>query len=234
MRPYWWGVVSVASSAFSTGIYAWSCLQGRGILLGDLLVFPVMVAAAYRSSKRVWLKDTFWCGVAAMLTGGCLYAMLAGLTAWQGPVWNLHPESKSYSIWWILSGLLLLFVVFLLTVREILHQIQYQKNTGEASVIHHGKRVTVRILYDSGNQLVSPYTGERVAVISQALADKLEIMQGQYPVYIPYHSIGGSGVLPAYRIERMEWQGRESMEDFLVAVSDRMTQQEIQMILNVT
>lgn len=234
MRPYWWGIVSAVSSALSTGIYAWSCIRGKGFLIPGILVFPVMVAAAYRSPKQVWLQDIFWCGMTAMFTGGCLYAVSAALTAWQGPVWNMQDGSESYSIWWILSGLLLLSIVFLLTAREILYQIHDQKNMGEASVIHQGKRVTIRILYDSGNQLISPYTGERVAVISQELAEKLEIMQNQNPVYIPYHSIGGSGVLPAYRIERMEWHDRESMEHFLAAVSDQVTQQGIQMILNIT
>lgn len=235
IKPYRWGVVSGACSAFSTGIYMWSCIQGKGILAFDLLGFPLMVAAAYRPHNRqVWIQDILLCSVAVMLTGGCLYAMFAGLTAWQGPIWQGHMGVTSYSFWWILSGLLLLSVVFLLTGREMLHQVQFQKNIGEADVIHHGKQIPIRILYDSGNQLISPYTGERVAVISRALAEQLEITQEQYPLYVPYHTIGGSGVLPAYRIERLEWKDRESMEEVLVAVSDRLKQQEIQMILNIT
>ncbi|MDE6851196.1 MAG: sigma-E processing peptidase SpoIIGA, partial [Lachnospiraceae bacterium] len=73
IKPYRWGIVSGVCSAVSTGIYVWSCLQGAKILWFDLLGFPLMVAAAYRPHNRqVWIRDTLMCGVAVMLTGGCL------------------------------------------------------------------------------------------------------------------------------------------------------------------
>lgn len=234
-QPYRWGVTAAVCSAVSTGIYMWSCMQEKRMLVLDLLVFPVMVWIAYDPRNRlVWMKDVLLCALAAMMTGGCLYAMMSGLTAWQGPVWQRHAGEGNYSFWWILSGLLLLSVVFLLIGREWLQQVSFQKNVGEATVVHKGKRVSIRILYDSGNQLISPYTGERVAVISKSLAEQLEITQEQNPLYVPYHSIGGSGVLPTYRIECLEWQDREKMEHVLVAVSEQLEQREIQMILNNT
>lgn len=234
-QPYRWSVVAGICSLVSTGIYMWSCMQGKEILILDVLVFPVMVWTAYHPPNRlVWMQDILLCTVAAVMTGGCLYAMMSGLAAWQGSVWQGRMGVQEYSLWWILSGLLLLSVVFLLIGREWLQQLSFQKNIGEAMVIHRRKRIPIRILYDSGNQLVSPYTGERVAVISKALAEQLEITQEQYPLYVPYRSIGGSGVLPMYRIERLEWQDRESMEGVLVAVSEQLEQQEIQMILNIT
>lgn len=235
MQPVWWGIVSGTGGVVSTMIYAWSCIQGKGFLFLDLLGLPLMIAVAYRERSRlVWIQDTIFYGFAAIFTGGCLYAMSAGLMVWQGSLYQGHIKSRTYSIWLILSGLLLLSVVFLLLGQEILRQVQFQKNVGEARLTHHGKQMQIRILYDSGNQLVSPYTGERVAVISKDLAKQLEIETRQNPIYIPYRSIGGSGVLPAYRLERLEWQDRESMEHFLVAVSDRLERQEIQMILNIT
>lgn len=234
-KPYRWGVVAGGCSVVSTGIYMWSCIQGKGILIFDILVFPIMVWSAYRPSNRlVWMQDILFCAMTAVMTGGCLYAMMSGLTAWQGPVWQRHTGVQEYSLWWILSGLLLLSVVFLLIGREWLQQLSFQKNVGEATVVHRGKRISIRILYDSGNQLISPYTGERVAVISRALAEQLGIIQEQPPLYVPYHSIGGSGVLPMYRIERLEWKDRETREGVLVAVSEQLKQQEIQMILNNT
>ncbi|MDE6566308.1 MAG: sigma-E processing peptidase SpoIIGA, partial [Lachnospiraceae bacterium] len=234
-QPYRWCGVAGVCGAVSTGIYMWSCMQGKEIMVLDVLVLPVMVGISYHSSNRlVWVQDVLACAVMAVMTGGCLYAMMSGLAVWQGPVWQGHTGVQEYSLWWILSGLLLLSVVFLLIGREWLQQLSFQKTVGEATVVHRDKRISIRILYDSGNQLVSPYTGERVAVISKALAEQLEISKEQYPLYVPYHSIGGSGVLQAYRIERLEWQDRECMEDVLVAVSEQLGQREIQMILNVT
>lgn len=234
-HPYWWGIVSGVCSACSTGIYAWSCMSGAEILRLDLLVFPVMVAAAYRArSWSVWLRDMVSYMMAALLTGGCLYALFFGITAWQGSVYQMTEGRQTCSVRLVLSGVLLLSVVFLLLAGEMLHQVQFQKNTGEAMLIHRGKRLQVHILYDSGNQLISPYTGERVAVISKSLAESLKIADGQHPVYIPYQSVGGGGILPAYRIECLEWSSRNRMENLLAAVSDQIGQQEIQMILNIT
>ena len=234
-QAYRWGVVAGGCSVVSTGIYMWSCMQGTSILILDVFVFPIMVRIAYHPPTRlIWMQDNFFCVMAAVMTGGCLYAMMSGLAAWQGPVWQGYSGVQEYSLWWILSGLLLLSVVFLLIGREWLQQVSFQRNIGEAMVVHKGKQISIRILYDSGNQLVSPYSGERVAVISEALAEQLEITQEQRPLYVPYHSIGGSGVLPTYRIERLEWQDRESMEGVLVAVSEQLEQREIQMILNIT
>lgn len=235
LQPVKWGMVSGIGGLVSTLIYAWSCLQGKEFLLLDLLGLPLLVALAYHEHSRlVWIQDTVFYALAALLTGGCLYAMLSGLMTWKGTLLKGQTENQTYSIWVILSGVILLSVVFLLLGQEMLHQVQYQKNIGEAKLIHQGKQYQIRILYDSGNQLISPYTGERVAVISKDLADRLNVDAGQNPIYIPYRSIGGAGVLPAYRLERLEWSDRESMEHFLVAVSERLEQQEIQMILNIT
>lgn len=244
---------SACGSLFSTGVYAWSCVYGIGFLVLDLCSIPVLVCLSYQSRNiRVCLRDSLFLGVMTMLTGGCLYAMysalqvcLPGLSIWQ----NASAMTDAVvSLCFILTGLLLLTLVFLCLGKEFLQQLQYGKSSCEAVLFHAGKEYHIRILQDTGNQLVSPYTGERVAVISQTLATEMKIAQEQPMLYIPYHSIGGSGILPAYRLERLEWgsncggnshsgdyrygNGGGQLEHFLAAVSGELEKEEIQMIVN--
>lgn len=239
-----WFLCSVAGSLFSTVIYACSCMAGRGYLLLDLCSIPVLVRFSYQDkNRRIWFQDTLFLGVMTMLTGGCLYAVYEGFSVWQPALFQAENPPAYMIMGLIIVGILALSVVFLLLGKELLYQTQYGKNVYEAVLYHQGRKYHIQILQDTGNQLVSPYTGERVAVIAKALAGELGLEQEQAGLYIPYHSIGGSGILPAYRLERLEW-GNESvhgvsygrhhghMEHFLAAVSTELGEQEIQMIVN--
>lgn len=244
---------SVCSSLFSTLVYALSCVYGIGYLFLDLCSIPILVCASYQDRDvRVCLRDSLFLGIMTMLTGGCLYAMYSALRICLPDLFLRQNSSAVFSLGLIIIGLFLLSVVFLLLGKEFLQQVQYGKSTCEAVLFHAGKKYHIRILNDTGNQLVSPYSGERVAVISKALASEMGIEQEQPILYIPYHSIGGSGILPAYRLERLEWNSssnchsqrccnhgycgdnwggnKEQLEDFLAAVSGEL--EEIQMIVN--
>jgi len=138
------------------------------------------------------------------------------------------------SAFWVLLAVFLLFLLFFLFRWEITRQEHFQRNIRNARVYHRGKEEKIRVLYDTGNQLVSPYTGEKVAVISQELALKMDLEKGQNPLLIPYHSIGGDGLLKAYRMEWIRIEGEGCKREFLVAVSENMKEgQGVQMILNI-
>lgn len=118
---------------------------------------------------------------------------------------------------------------------ELISQGQERKNIRTVRVIHHGKEAEVEALYDTGNQLVSPYTGEGVVIISKSLSETVGLPCGQNPILIPYHSIGGSGLLKAYRLECIQMQGGICKRELLAAVSEELDyRQRIQMILNIT
>lgn len=109
------------------------------------------------------------------------------------------------------------------------------KNIQRAILIHGGRKLDIRVLYDTGNRLISPYTGEGVAVISRGLAEQAGLYKNQKPILIPYHSIGGDGLLEAFRMEEMHLEDGSSKRNFLAAVSDRLGEEQgIQMILNIT
>ena len=49
------------------------------------------------------------------------------------------------------------------------------QTTVQAVLCHEGREYVLRVLFDTGNGLVSPYTGEKVAVLSADFASGLSL-----------------------------------------------------------
>jgi hypothetical protein len=49
------------------------------------------------------------------------------------------------------------------------------------------------------------------------------LARNQHPLWIPFHSIGGEGVLPAYRIPALILQNGEEKKNLLAAVTSDMS-----------
>lgn len=230
-----WFLAAAGAAVFSS---VWVCVTlkaGRQWQVFALAVLPVMVWIAYREhSFRGWQRDLLMFILSGVAVGGSLLAVKEGFGR-LFPAMFRGGMTGYCSVWFLLGGIAGLTLLFLLLRRELVYQMQCQKTTAEAKLIHQGKSHEIRVLYDSGNQLVSPYTGERVAVISEDLARELNLKNQQNPLWIPYRSIGGEGILQAYRLDCILLQDGRSRKCFLAAVSDRLCRQnEIQMILNIT
>ena len=82
--------------------------------------------------------------------------------------------------------------------------------------------------------LVSPYTGERIAVISRKTAKSLELEKEQNQLLVPFSTIGGGGMMEVYRLEKMILEEQREKQEILVAVNESLdSHREIQMILNI-
>lgn len=149
-------------------------------------------------------------------------------------IWQIAGK-KTLSIQAVGISVILLFLLFQILRYDLIKQEQWSKTVLQGNVRHHGSTYCIWVLFDTGNHLTNPFNGERVNIVSETFAGKMHLSEGQLPVYIPYHSIGGSGVLPAYRIEELEVQGRETQYNVLAAVSEQLcADSKIQMILNIT
>ena len=133
----------------------------------------------------------------------------------------------------MLISVFMLYILFRLLRVSILKQELRRTSVVNATLVHNGRVQEIKALYDTGNHLVSPYTGEPVAVISEELSECLGLRKDSNPVLIPYHSIGGDGLLEAYRLELLQFKDGSTRKNFLAAVSGNIcTDKEIQMILN--
>ena len=179
-------------------------------------------------SFSVWLKDAVCFLFLTFFAGGMI-------GAWQEILIRTFHILQVPSVVCIFIAAAVLFLLFFFFRWELISQGQERKNIRTVRVIHHGKEAEVEALYDTGNQLVSPYTGEGVVIISKSLSETVGLPCGQNPILIPYHSIGGSGLLKAYRLECIQMQGGICKRELLAAVSEELDyRQRIQMILNIT
>lgn len=198
------------------------------MLLALLQMVEIVFLAYEKESLGNSMKDFMVFFFLTFFTGG--------LTGAVQNFWLRVSDSRgAYSIGFIFFAAFLLFLLFFLFRWELIREEHARISVRQAVVVHRGITVQIRVLYDTGNQLVSPYTGEAVVVISRELAEKLGLEEKQTPLLIPYHSIGGDGLLNAYRIESLQVEGGICKKNFLAAVSANLTKEQgVQMILNIT
>lgn len=107
--------------------------------------------------------------------------------------------------------------------------------TFPVDIAYGDKSVRVRCLYDSGNHLTEPFSGWPVLVLERREAEELLPVPDsaeQIPLHsaagwrlIPYDSLGGSGLLPAFKPDSVcvtTRQGQRKVADCYVAVCSRL------------
>lgn len=185
------------------------------------LLWPAMMVwlGMGRLPRRLWIKTylLFW---ALTIFAGGLVSL--GLT------WI--PASMPYLDWALVIPPLLAFIGARAPHRTVRHYLGQQSH-GEITVYSEGRALTVRTLWDSGNQLRDPVLNRPVVVMeTQAAIEWLspEVLrwvtdvargelapvpdgwQGQLGT-VRYHSLGGDGVMPVLSIDRAVgyFMGRE-------------------------
>lgn len=205
-------------------LVAWNIRTVQLLLL--FVQVGLLTRVSYEYEGRAgWIKDSISFLGLSFLSGGFIQAVLEQFSD------TLHGKNR-YPMLWVIAAMIFLFLLFLIFRREIAKERQRQKSCVEVIVRHGSREYAIKALYDTGNHLRSPYTGESVAIISRSMADKIQLSEGQNPLLIPYRSIGGSGNLWAYRLDYICVDGGMQRKHMLVAVSDNLSK-EIPMILNV-
>lgn len=216
-----------------SGIFAvLSCLfyviNNRLVVIIALLQILLFCRCLYgKSEGKIYIMDSVTMLLLTLFTGGALQAM-------QNIFYSITDRVILHSFLFIVLGVFFLLLLFCVFRFEIIKQTKLQKSVMRAKVLHHEKTYNIYILCDTGNQLMSPYTGEKVTIISDKFSEEIGLSDDQNPLLIPYHSIGGDGMLKAYRLDCLMVENGKKWDDLLVAVSSQLnTDDSIQMILNI-
>ncbi len=118
------------------------------------------------------------------------------------------------------------------------------RNAYVVTIRHEGRAVRLRCLYDSGNHLTEPFSGRPVLVAELASIDRLlpvpvgveELSTDPATGWrlIPYDSVGGNGLLPAFSPQQVTVNtkdGEQALPRCYVAVCDRLGRGEYQGLL---
>ena len=191
------------------------------IVLEILFAFEMLQFCFWEKQFRELLKDLRYFLQVSVLTGGALLLC----REWMG-------KEHTTGIWTLFAGTAGIWLVFYIMERY-LRQGDKRVNTMDGVIIMgNGRRYPLRVMLDTGNCLVSPYSGERVMIIGETLAQQLEITKTRPPLLIPFQSIGGDGMLTAYRIPRLSLQDGSEVRNFLAAVSPKLSEDSaVQLIM---
>lgn len=113
-----------------------------------------------------------------------------------------------------------------------------------------GKTAEMTALFDSGNRLTDPITGARVIVVSlesvKALVPQdifskngdISLAEGteleRRVCAVPFSALSGNGVLPAFRPDKVEINGKEIFEKTVIAVKDSAFTEDYQALIGFT
>ncbi len=171
-------------------------------------------------------------GVSSGLAGLCsalyFYVAPSRLYVFNGMVYyDISP--------WLLIGLTVLCYGILTGIEHIGRRRAPRDTMYTVTVLHHNRSVTVRCLYDSGNHLVEPFSNRPVMVVEKmALDGLLELPKNDMELpfngewrLIPFGSIGGDGVLPAFMPEKV-MVSNIVLPACYVAICERLGQGEYQ------
>lgn len=158
--------------------------------LSGLVVLPFVTMLALKPQNiREWSIEYGICMLFMMLLGGICEAV--------ANMFGLHK----------LPFLVILAIGFLL-VSGVTYAARYRKlrTTLFQVMLEDAKnQVEALALYDSGNRLKEPYGGRAVYIVAPEIADQLGIFasEAKHALVIPYCSLGGSGLLQIYTIDRI-------------------------------
>ena len=229
--PFRWAVACAVVALISV-IHKISVLEQRSVVPdGAYCVFCVLMLIGlsykYKSNKKrsvltEILTDMVILMFGVSITAGCILFMQEHMGDMKSA------DVKKAFIFNIISFAILYALFFVM--RNI---IKNEAEKCETIIIHGSVKKNINVLYDTGNNLFSPYTNEPVNIISKETVVQMGVRDKQKPILIPYNSIGGSGLLETYRFEKLVFMDGSIMMNFLGAVSERIDKTgDVQMILN--
>lgn len=203
-------------------------------LLLRLASAMLMVTVAFRHcswrdwGRRVAVLFALSAGMAGLC--GALYYFVApqGFYVFNGVVYYSVPPLLLVALTVVCYGLLWL-------AEQILRRRAPRERVFRVRVDYGEQSVTFPCLYDSGNHLVEPFSGYPVLVMERQVAAELFSpvpTSADLPVgwrLIPYHTLGGDGLLPAFipAAVAVISRGRERpLPPCYVAVCERLGREE--------
>lgn len=193
--------------------------------VGGILTALVMIRVSFgKQPVRMYRKAFVFLYISAFLMSGILQLF--------------RPYMETMSLFFVIAAAAYAVLKGIQRLWENL--LREQKMICEVLLIQDEKRCWARGLMDTGNLLTDSVTKESVCVADPQL---ISTFLGENPDnnglklhYLPYQSVGGSGVMPVIRIQQMQITQRKviQVENPLIAISSGKLseEEEYQMILN--
>ncbi len=211
-------------------------------MLMKLAAAAGMVRVAFRwQGWRPFVRQVLWLfSLSAALAGVCgaLYFFVApeDFYVFNGVVYYAVPPL-------LLVGLTVVCYGFLWLWEKWMRRRAPAGRRFMVRLFHEGRSVHFLCLYDSGNHLTEPFSGRPVLVVERSVAQQLvqvptctaELPAAVGNVWrlVPFDSLGGAGLLPAFTADRVVAETAAGEKELIcyIAVCDRLGRGEYQGLL---
>lgn len=218
--------VSIAAAAGAIWVCLCAAFSLSGVMIQVMGMIPVavlMVVLAYPSREVREIFRGYLCFyLAAILTGGLLHIVYDNTVLgrfWQ--LWMAKTEAGTISVWLLAIAMACSFAVITLGIRYR-EASRNREQIQEVTLHFEGRQLTVRALWDSGNQLHDPFTGKAVHILERETAKTLfpAGLQGLPVRVIPCRSLGKAhGLLPVITLDSMTLENGKTMEKPVIGFS---------------
>lgn len=216
---------ALIGAVYSVAVYipGWSFLSSPVMKLVSALF---MALASYGGEKSVLRCSLTFLAVSAAF-GGFVYCIT--LTG-KRPAFDMRTLILSFSLCYTLLTLVFRY-----------RAAHCEKSFAEAEIVLGERKVRFQVMLDTGNELCDPVSGQRVmvacphalqglfpenaelryddAVIFLEKAGKVPALEGRVRL-IPYCAVGSSGMLPAFKADRVTVGGEK--RELITAISEKV------------
>lgn len=186
----------------------------------------VMIVFGYKS-KKTFLKTSSTLIIISFLISGALICFYLALKP-DGMV--IINDIVYFDISPLLLIILTLIVYFILLLFKKLFK-NHSKSTliKNVEIIINNQKSSIKCKVDSGLSVKEPFSGNSVIIVDRSAID-ISIKEKQCRI-IPFNSLGGKGIIPGYKADRVNIENKAVNEDIYIGISDGIFNNDIKGII---
>ena len=220
-------------ASFIGGIYSlvilWDNLNFALSIFGKLAAACIMILIAYKfTGIKAYIKEVVIFFFVNLLFVGIMVGLWLIFKP-KGVVINNSTVYFNISARVLLISAFIAYVISAVIIR-IYNNKTARKELYSVTVFKNEHKIRFFAFADSGNNLKEPFSDFPVIVAEKKLFDNIECRR-----LIPFSTIGGEGVLAAFKPDKVEISsslGNAEINDVYIALSDNVKKGEYQGILN--
>lgn len=192
-----------------------------------ILTSVIMCIASYKYvSLRYTFNNLCYLYMCSVILAGFLYFLdLEFSYKHQGLIFFFDGLSVNYILLMILAPIVLVFYVHSSKKLKSTYNLYYHLD-----LYFNEMKISCLALFDNGNSLSDPITGKAVIIVNKKKLEAIRHIRD--PMYIPFNTVGGSGLMKCYRPSYIVLNNQK-IYNYLIGESDYKFSDGVDCLLNV-
>ena len=197
-------------------------LNNIGLLLFKTIISITMTLITFKFNNiKSFIKNIYYIYLISIILGGLLYFFNNMFSNVDGLVFYNSYKTN------IILGIFLSIVGMIIYIKSI-KDLKINYNRYKKVIIYFSDyKINVNAFVDTGNKLIDPYTFKPIILVDDNL-----IKTVKYPIYVPYKTCNGEGLLKCTKANKIYIDGIGYKNNFLVGLTDSIKIDGISCLLN--